>query len=103
MKTAHETTDRPTRQSRPATYRVYHDPDSSRKITTDLVFAVRSITGDDPTEMLPLNRAVDPDVLESHVQGRQRDAHLSFDFQGYHVAVRDDGRIEFTLLDDQEA
>lgn len=102
MTTTYDTTVRPTRDRESGTYHMYHDSDSSWKVTTDLVFAISSLTEDDPSEMLPLNRAVDPDVLESHVHGRKRGAHLSFDFRGYHVTVRDDGQIEFTPLGERD-
>lgn len=102
MATTYDTTVRPIRERETDTHHVHHNPDNSCKITTSLVLAVSSMTEDDPSEMLPLNRAIDPDVLESHIQGRERGTHLSFDFQGYHVAVRDDGQIELTPLDERE-
>lgn len=79
-----------------------HDPDSSCDVSTTLVLAISSLTGNEPMQMLPLNRTVDPDVLESHVDGWERGSHVSFDFHGYHVTVRDDGLIEFIPLDEQE-
>lgn len=100
MATSYDTTVQPTYEPESDTYYVYYDPHSSWTIVTDLVFAISSLTGSEPTEMPPLNRAVDPDTLESHVQGRERGAHLSFDFQGYHVTVHDNGRIELTPIDE---
>ena len=84
------------------TYRVHHNPDNPWALSTTLVLSLSSLTGDDPTEMCPLNRVVDPDVLESHVRGRNRGAHVSFDFHGYDVTVRDDGRIELDSIVEHE-
>ena len=83
-------------------YRVYHDADSPWKISTTLVLSLQSLTKDEPTEMRPLNRAVDPDVLECHVQGQNRGAELTFEFHGHRVTVRDDGRITFSPLGEGE-
>lgn len=83
-------------------YTVYHAPDSSWKVTTTVVHSISELTGYEPTQMLPLNRAVDPDVLESHVRGRDRGAQLSFEFHGYHVTVRDDGEIRLSPLEERE-
>lgn len=80
-------------------YQVHYDADSTWKVSTTLVLAISSLTGDDPVQMLPLNRAVDPDALDHHVHDRTRNANLSFDFHGYHVTVHDDGLIEISPLD----
>lgn len=73
------------------------------KASTTIVLSLETITGDEPPQMLPLNRAIDPDVLESHVRGRDRRAELSFEFHGHQVTVRDDGRITFSPLDECDA
>lgn len=79
---------------------MHHDTDWSWTATTTLVFSLSSVTAVDPTDMLPLNRAVDPDVLEAHVGGRDRGATLTFDFHGYEITVRDTGHMTFSPLDD---
>lgn len=84
-------------------FQVYHDTDWSWTVTTTLVYSLSSITTVAPTDMLPLNRAVDPDALELHVQGRDRGAELTFAFHGYRITVRDSGHITFSPLEDQEA
>lgn len=58
---------RPEFDSQTGTYRVDHDGDSPWEASTTLVLAISSVTGEGPTEMLPLSRAVDPDVLDKHV------------------------------------
>lgn len=93
---------RPEFDPRSEAYRVHHDTDSSWTVSTTLVYALSSLTGNEPRQLLPLNRAVDPDVLEYHVRGRNRGADLSFEFHGHHVTVRDDGLIEFSPLDEQD-
>lgn len=99
MSIAYENTVRPESDPRSETFRVCYDADCSCAVSTILVLSLSSLTGDEPTEMLPLNNAVDPDVLECHVRGRTRGADLSFEFHNYHVMVSDDGRITFSPLD----
>lgn len=82
------------------THLVDHDADSPWEASTTLVLAISSVTGEEPTEMLPLSLAVDPDVLNRHVGGRDRGATLSFEFDGHRVSVEDSGRIEFTAADE---
>lgn len=80
-------------------HRVSHDADSEWEASTTLVLSLGSLTGQDPTDMLPLHRAVDPDVLNRHVRGHARGAELTFQFNGHDVTVHDDGRIEFSPLE----
>lgn len=80
-------------------YRVDYDPQSACSVSTTIVLAVSSMSEVDPLDMLPLYSAVDPDALEHHVRGRDRDARLSFEFHGHHVTVHGDGRIEFAPVD----
>lgn len=94
------TTIRPEFDAQTGTHRVVHDPDSPWEASTTLVLAISSVTGEEPTDMLPLSRAVDPDVLNRHVGGRDRGATLSFEFDGHRVSVEDSGRIEFTAVDE---
>lgn len=68
-------------------------------VSTTVVLGVASLTGTRPTSMPPLNDTIDPDVLNRHVrQRRNRDVAVSFEFQGYRVAVWDDGHVMFTPL-----
>ncbi|WP_436926703.1 HalOD1 output domain-containing protein [Halosimplex amylolyticum] len=84
------------------TFQTSLNTDGSCSATTELILIVSSLTGDEPTQMLPLNNAVDPDALERHVSERDRDAELSFDFHGYHIIIRGDGQVTFTPIDEQE-
>lgn len=88
---------------RTETYQVRHDSDNAWRLSTTLVLSLSSLTGDDPVQMFPLHRAVDPDVLNSHVSDRDRGSRLSFEFHGHDVTVRDDGQIAFVPLDEREA
>jgi len=81
------------------TYELRYDQERSTSVATALVFTLSHLTGDEPGRMLPLNRAVDPDVLEQHVDGRDRGARLSFEFHGYDVTVRDSGHIALSPLE----
>lgn len=94
------TTIRPEFDPQAGTYRVDHDADSPWEASTTLVLAISSVTGEEPTEMLPLTLAVDPDVLNRHVGGRDRGASLTFEFDGHQVTVQDSGRIEFAAVDE---
>lgn len=93
---------RPEYDPRSETYQVYHDTDSSWNVSTTIILSIRSLTEDEHRQMLPLNHAVDPDVLGRHVRGRDRGAQVSFSFLGYYVTVRDDGRIKFAPPDELE-
>lgn len=99
MSATHATSVRPEFDPQTGCHRVHHDADSPWEASTTLVLSLCSVTDEDPTEMLPLDRAVDPEVLNRHVRGRERGAVLSFEFDGHRVAVRDDGRIEFSAVD----
>lgn len=81
---------------------VTHDPDSSWDATTTLVFALGSLTGDDPAEMDPLGYVVDPRVLHGHVRSGNEDATLSFEFHGHRVTVGGDGRMEVAPVEDAD-
>lgn len=82
-------------------YRTTHEADRPWPASTTTVLALAELTGVDPTDMLPLAGSVDPDTLNAHVQGNASDAELSFEFHGYDVTVRGDGRIEFEPVDGQ--
>lgn len=81
--------------SRSGVYRTTHDTDCPWPASTTTVIALGRLTGVEPTDMLPLARAVDPDTLNHHVQREASEAELSFEFHGYDVTVRGDGHIEF--------
>ena len=86
---------RPEFDSRKGVYRITHESDRPWPVSTTAVLAISSVTGDEPTDMIPLATVVDPDVLNSHVQHNTGDAKLSFEYHGYDVTVRSDGLIEF--------
>lgn len=70
-----------------------HDDADPACICTRIVLAVGSRIGEEPTQMLPLHRSVDPDALEAHVGNRDRGAELTFEYYDYRVTVRDDGHV----------
>lgn len=82
-------------------YRTTHDADRPWPPSTTTVLALAELTGVEPTDMLPLAGTVDPDTLNTHVQGNASDVELSFEFHGYDVTVRGDGCIEFEPVDSQ--
>ncbi len=100
MSTTYQSSIRPELDPGSDIARVFHDPESSWNVSTTIVLAVQSLTGDEPTEMLPLNRAVDPDMLVDHLQGPDRSAQVTFEFHGYEVSVRDDGQVTFSPLEE---
>lgn len=84
-------------------FHLVHQPESPPPVSTAIVVAVSSLTGLEPTHMRPLNDVVDPDALNRHVDEiRNRSAVLSFEFHGYRVAVRGDGHVEFTAVEESE-
>lgn len=82
-------------------YRTTHDDGRPWPASTTTVLALADLTGVNPTDMLPLAGAVDPDTLNAHVQRNASDAELSFEYHGYGVTVRGNGCIEFEPVDGQ--
>jgi hypothetical protein len=72
--------------------------DEPRSVSVAVVEAVASMNGTDPTDLGPLNEAVDPDALEqvfgSLVECPDGAGHVSFRYEGYHVRVLADRTIE---------
>lgn len=99
MSTTYQSSIRPESDPGSDTARVFHDPESPWNVSTTIVLAIQSLTGEEPTGMLPLNRAVDPDMLENHLEGPDRDTQVTFEFHGYEVTVRDDGQVMFVPLE----
>lgn len=89
--------------SRSGVYRTTHDTDHPWPASTTTVLALGRLTGVEPTDMLPLAGAVNPDTLNHHVQREASEAELSFEFYGYDVTVRGDGHIEFESVDGRES
>jgi hypothetical protein len=61
-----------------------------------VVMAVAAREGVDPTELSPpLNDVVDPDALDALFAGSDDESigSLTFDYRGYSVEVRSDGRV----------
>lgn len=89
--------------SRSGVFRTTHDTDCPWPASTTTVLALGSLTGVEPTDMLPLAGAVNPDTLNHHVQREASEAEISFEFHGYDVTVRGDGHIEFESIDGRES
>lgn len=94
--TTHDHTDPRTFDREDDVYHVYYEQADPASVCTKLVFALSSLTDDDPTTLSPVYYAVEPDALEALVKGQARGAELSFAYEGYLVTVRDDGRISFS-------
>lgn len=94
---------RPTFDPDTETYHMSHDTDTSWPISTSIVLSVSSLTEDDPTEMSPLARTVDPDKLQGHISGQSHGAEMEFVWYDYRVTVRDDGETTLTPVTDQPA
>lgn len=101
MTATRSTSIRPASDPRTEAYHVEHSPHSPWPVSTTVVLGIASLTDLEPTSMLPLHSAVDPDALNRHVSDiRDRHAELSFEFQGYRVTVRGDGHIRFVPHED---
>lgn len=83
-------------------YRVSHDKDTPWPASTTTVLALAELTGVEPTEMLPLAGAVNPDMLNHHVQRKANESELSFEAYGYDITVHGDGHMEFESVHGQE-
>ena len=79
-------------------YRASFDSDSEGA-SSAVVSAVAAVAGTSPVEMPPLYSVVDPDALETLVDGpavsrrSSSDTHVSFPYNGYDVTVCDDGTV----------
>lgn len=74
---------------------------SRGSLATTLVSLVADVSGTDAVDLPPLATVVDPDALSSLVDGPSsvKDLTVSFDYAGYHVVVRGNGRIHLTEAD----
>lgn len=69
--------------------------DKSEPICFTIVSRVADEEGVDPLELDTLHSTVDTDALESLVAGdRTEDFRLDFQYHGYRVSVRGDGRVD---------
>lgn len=98
LMSAYPTAVRPTYDPRTGNYETHHDTATSWNVSTTVVLSLGSLTGDDPKEMYPLGRAIDPEALNRHISDRNDDADLSFEYHGHHVTVHTDGRLRFAPL-----
>lgn len=69
-----------------------------RPVLLDVVERVADRTGTDVTELAPLARTVDPDLLDEFVEtdAVRAETNLQFSYEGYEVTVHGDGRIAIT-------
>ncbi len=76
----------------------HHDWTGDLPLTATVISAVAEATGDDPTEMDPLNHCVDPDALNKLFEPRQdgtprHGGSVTFDVNGRTVTVYSDGEV----------
>lgn len=67
-----------------------------------IVETVASATGREPTDLPPLHRTVDPDVLDALLtggSGRDRDVRVSFEYDGVAVTAGSDGDLAIRATD----
>lgn len=77
---------------------VVHDWEGDVPLSTTILSLVGSATDADPTELEPLNDAVDPDALDALFAPREggtprRPGTVSFRFAGFTVTVDADGTV----------
>lgn len=101
MSSEHHSLVRPEFDPHTESYCVTHDSTSPMSVSTTLVLSLASLTDREPTQMPSLGRTLDPETLEAHVRDGDEGVCLSFDFLGFSVTVRDDGRIEFEPRDER--
>lgn len=70
---------------------------ADRPPSMTVVSAVADSEGTDPTELPPLYRAIDPDVLDSLIEDRS--VAVSFEYYGYSIAFDRAGTVELTPID----
>lgn len=83
-------------------YHVYHDPESSARVSTTVVHALADAMGVDVTDTgFSLYDSVDPDALDTIFAqtstGKPRPpGHVAFSVEGYRVTVYSTGHIVIT-------
>ena len=85
-------------------YRTYHEMDGPASLSVTVVTAVSDALGAEPTAVDPLYWSIDPDALdalfESTVDESGSSVQVAFVHDGCSVAVRGDGEVLVTVLDD---
>jgi hypothetical protein len=83
-------------------YHVYHDPESSARLSTTVVHALADVMGVDVTDTgFALYDSVDPDALDQIFSPRGDESprapgHVAFTVEGYRVTVYSTGEIVIT-------
>lgn len=85
-------------ENRSETHTATHDWNGETPLTATVLSVVSQATGDDPTEMEPLNDCVDPDALNKLFGPRQdgtvrHGGSVTFDVHGRTVTVYSDGEV----------
>ncbi|KTG08806.1 hypothetical protein AUR64_13380 [Haloprofundus marisrubri] len=91
----------------PTAAEAWYRPGESFDLSVTVITAVADVAGVDPlqNEFSPLYDSVDIDALETALFGpdsprpRGIRGELAFDYEGYQVAVRADGRISVSVQD----
>lgn len=65
---------------------------TSGRTSEAVVMAVADAKDVEPTELRPLNDVVDPDALDTLFQNGTT-GELTFEYEGHHVVVTDDGGV----------
>lgn len=76
-------------------------PPTRGSLATTLVSLVADVSGTDAVDLPPLAAVIDPDALGDLVDGPPAvdDLTVSFDYAGFRVLVRGNGRIHLTESD----
>lgn len=78
-------------------YHVYHDDTSTEPVSSTVVRAILTMTGQEPTSSRPLAESVDFDAMDSLFGGGwvtgDPDDQLSFTHEGCHITVYGDGHV----------
>lgn len=85
--------------------RVYHDWAEDNHISTTIVLAVSDLTGTPVGKLAPLSEVVKPDALDDLLRPDEMvdmdaSVSVSFEYEGFTVTARRDGRIDLHPSDD---
>lgn len=72
----------------------------NKPVSLRVVDEIADKEGTSPLELEPLYDVVDPDALDALFQSDSAEGTFEFTYHGYHVVVREDGRLTVGEQDD---
>jgi hypothetical protein len=81
-------------------YQMQYRPASGSSLSTTIVRQIAELSSEPPTGMKPLYYTIDPDLLDSFVDGGSHEgSQLRFTYHGYEIHASADGEVRLRPLD----